>query len=85
MKKNKLHSDLSKQYRDVKRKVTSELYMLKHIKEQDWDPFSFYDKERFSYVKGREIMDQKFLLKTLHERCRQLKAQIVQANKQHNI
>lgn len=83
--KNKLHSDLSRQYRDVKRKVTSELYMLEYIKDQEWDPFCHLDEDRFYYAKGQETKDQKFLLKTLHERCRQLKVQIVQANKSVNV
>lgn len=79
-KKNILHSKLDKKYRELKRRITSALYMLKEAKRKEWDQWTRLDRETFYAIKAKDIQTRKELLKDMHRNAREMKELIWYAN-----
>ena len=80
MGKNILHSKLNEEYKDLKKKITSALYMLKDAKKNEWDEWSQYDKEAFYRIKSSDIRTKKEILKIMHKQAKEMKMLIWSAN-----
>ena len=78
--KNTLHSELDKQYRDLKRRITSALYMLNDAKRKEWDIWSRYDRDEFYRIKASDIITKKEILKLMHRQAKEMKILIWKAN-----
>lgn len=79
--KNLLHSELDKQYRELKRRITSALYMLEDAKREEWDIWSRYDKDEFYRIKASDIRTKKEILKVMHKQAKEMKMLIWQSNR----
>ena len=74
--KNKEHSKLHKEYIEVKRRLTSDFYMLEFYRHLTWDEYEFPEKRDYETYRFSMISETKFHIKERIKLCINLKKQI---------